>query len=63
MSDDAVPAVLAGWERSEFTAAGYTRDVFRRGSGPGVVIVHEIPGITPNVTRFADEVVTIRKAA
>ncbi len=49
--------VLAGWEKSSFTAAGYTRDVYRRGSGPGVVIVHEIPGITPKVTAFANEVV------
>jgi dienelactone hydrolase len=50
-------AVLSGWERSEFHAAGFTREVFRRGTGPGVVVVHEIPGITPAVARFADEVV------
>jgi len=49
--------VLAGWTKSEFTAAGYTRDVYRRGSGPGVVIVHEVPGITPKVTQFANDVV------
>jgi dienelactone hydrolase len=49
--------VLAGWERSSFTAAGFTRDVFRRGTGPGIVIVHEIPGITPKVAAFANEVV------
>lgn len=53
MSDD----VLAGWERSQFTAAGYTRDVYRRGTGPGVIVVHEIPGITPKVAQFANEVV------
>ncbi len=49
--------VLAGWDKSSFTAAGFTRDVFRRGTGPGVVIVHEVPGITPKVTAFANEVV------
>ena len=49
--------VLAGWERASFTAAGFTHDTFRRGSGPGVIVIHEIPGITPAVTRFADEVV------
>ena len=49
--------VLAGWTKSEFTAAGFTRDVYRRGTGPGVVVVHEIPGITPKVTAFANEVV------
>jgi dienelactone hydrolase len=48
-------SVLTGWERSSFTAAGYTRDVYRRGTGPGVVVVHEIPGITPKVTEFANE--------
>jgi dienelactone hydrolase len=49
--------VLAGWEQSSFTAAGMTRDVYRKGTGPGVVVVHEIPGITPKVTAFADDVV------
>ena len=49
--------VLAGWERSEFTAAGFTREVYRRGTGPGVVVVHEIPGITPAVAAFANDVV------
>ena len=51
------PDVLAGWERSEFTAAGFTRQVYRRGTGPGVVVVHEIPGITPAVAAFANDVV------
>ena len=48
---------LAGWEKSSFTAAGFTRDVYRKGSGPGVVVVHEIPGITPKVLQFAEDVV------
>ena len=49
--------VLAGWQKSSFTAAGFTRDTYRRGSGPGVIVVHEVPGITPKVTQFAEEVV------
>jgi hypothetical protein len=57
MTVDSNAEVLAGWARSTFTAAGYTRDVYRRGTGPGVVIVHEVPGITPKVTQFANEVV------
>ncbi|MEN9504682.1 MAG: hypothetical protein RI958_608 [Actinomycetota bacterium] len=48
---------LPGWTEGSFTAAGLTRRTFRRGEGPGVVVVHEIPGITPAVQRFADEVV------
>ncbi|MCB0983770.1 MAG: dienelactone hydrolase family protein, partial [Ilumatobacter sp.] len=49
--------VLEGWSQSSFTAAGLTRDVYRRGSGPGVVVIHEIPGITPKVAQFMNEVV------
>ena len=49
--------VLEGWAKSTFQAAGFERDVYRRGTGPGVVIIHEIPGITPKVTAFANEVV------
>ncbi len=54
---DADHDVLDGWEPGEFTAAGMTYPTYRRGSGPGVVVIHEVPGITPLVTRFADEVV------
>lgn len=57
LADAKVPPVLQGWEHSEFTAAGYTRDVYRRGTGPGVVVVHEIPGITPAVAAFANDLV------
>ena len=49
--------VLPGWERQSFTAAGYRRETYRRGTGPGVIVVHEIPGITPKVAAFAEEVV------
>jgi dienelactone hydrolase len=54
---DATSDVLAGWEPGSFTAAGITHPTYRRGRGPGVIVVHEIPGITPAVTRFANEVV------
>ncbi|MFM7046859.1 MAG: dienelactone hydrolase family protein [Actinomycetota bacterium] len=50
-------ATAAGWKYDTFSAAGFTRDVYRKGTGPAVVVVHEIPGITPAVMRFADEVV------
>jgi dienelactone hydrolase len=48
---------LAGWEASTFTFDGVTHPTYRRGTGPGVVVIHEIPGITPNVEKFANEVV------
>ncbi len=44
---------LEGFETFPFSHAGGTRTVYRRGSGPGVVVMHEIPGITPEVARFA----------
>jgi dienelactone hydrolase len=57
MSAAADVEALRGWQRSEFSAAGFTHDVYRRGEGPGVVVIHEIPGITPAVAQFADELV------
>ncbi|GAA1941706.1 dienelactone hydrolase family protein [Nocardioides marmoribigeumensis] len=48
---------LAGWTRGQHTYAGTTHPTYRRGSGPGVVVIHEIPGITPQVKRFAEELV------
>ena len=51
------PPVLDGWERGSHTADGRTHPTYRRGSGPGVVVIHELPGITPEVVAFAEEVV------
>lgn len=48
---------LDSWTPGDFTADGVTHPTYRRGSGPGVVIVHELPGISPEVVAFADEVV------
>lgn len=48
---------LSGWTKGSFTAATLTRDTYRKGDGPVVVVVHEIPGITPAVERFANDVV------
>jgi len=48
---------LEGWSKGSFTAATLTRDTYRKGVGPVVVVVHEIPGITPAVERFANDVV------
>jgi dienelactone hydrolase len=48
--------VLSGYAEFEFTAGRWTRRVFRRGSGPAVIIIHEMPGLHPLVVRFADHV-------
>src|SRR4051794_26200473 len=53
--------VLAGWTPAPFTAAGVTHDVFTRdpdgGPGPGVVLLPEIPGMTPAVMGLANHLV------
>lgn len=46
-----------GWTRGSHTYDGVSHPTYRRGSGPAVVVVHEIPGITPEVAMFAQEVV------
>ena len=48
---------IPGWARASHTGDGRTYDTYRKGSGPGVVIIHEIPGMTPSVIAFAEEVV------
>jgi len=48
---------LTGWVRGRFTSADITHDTYRKGVGPGVIVVHEIPAITPKVVEFAERVV------
>lgn len=48
---------LAAYERFEFRDGAWTREVFRRGHGPAVIVIHEAPGLHPLVIRFADRVV------
>lgn len=55
MADDA----LTDFERTTFTHDGTTRDVFRLGAGPAVIVIAEMPGITPKVAQFARRVAGI----
>ena len=48
--------MLSGFSVREFSHEGLRYPVFRAGTGPGVVIMHEIPGITPQVASFARRV-------
>src|SRR3954452_9425646 len=50
-------SVMDGWEPGEHTASGVTHPTYRKGIGPGVIGVSEIPGITEDVLGFAEEVV------
>ena len=47
---------LEGFKHATFSHDGAVRGVYSRGEGPGVVVMHEIPGITPEVARFARRV-------
>jgi dienelactone hydrolase len=47
---------LQGFTTETFSHEGKTRTVYRRGQGPAVVVIHEIPGIIPEVSRFATRV-------
>jgi dienelactone hydrolase len=51
------PSVLAGWVSEPFTNAGITHRLYTRGSGPGVVLLPEVPGMTPQVMGLADHLV------
>jgi dienelactone hydrolase len=48
---------LEDFSRGGFEHDGLERDVFTAGSGPAVVIIHEIPGLHPGVIDFARRVV------
>jgi len=53
-----VAAALKDYTRFEFTdpQGRWTRPVYRRGTGPAVIVIHEMPGLHPLVVRFADRV-------
>jgi dienelactone hydrolase len=50
---------LGDYTKDTFTHDGKERRVFRRGSGPAVIVIAEVPGITPDVLAFADRVVDL----
>jgi dienelactone hydrolase len=50
---------LAGFDKTTFTHDGKTRDVYRKGTGPAVIVISEMPGITPGVCEFANRVVDL----
>jgi dienelactone hydrolase len=50
-------ADLTGWTAEPFSAAGFTYDVYRKGEGPGVVLIPELPGIHPGVLALGNHLV------
>ncbi|MCU1557241.1 MAG: dienelactone hydrolase [Microbacteriaceae bacterium] len=57
MAGSAPQSDLTGWNRAPFTGAGFTYDCYEKGSGPGVVLIPEVPGITPEVLGLAEHLV------
>ena len=47
---------LKQYTKFDFDNGRWTRPVYRRGSGPAVIVIHEKPGLHPLVVRFADRV-------
>lgn len=44
---------LTDFDAREVTLLGQSKRVYVQGSGPAVVVMHEMPGISPQVARFA----------
>jgi dienelactone hydrolase len=51
-----VTNTLADFSSSTFTSDGTTRAIYRLGTGPAVIVISEMPGITPAVAEFGRKV-------
>ncbi len=52
---------LSGWRSATFTTSGLTHEIYEKDAAPGapgVVVIPEIPGLTPEVLAFADHLVS-----
>jgi dienelactone hydrolase len=50
---------IEGYARTTFASDGKAREVYTTGSGPAVIVISEIPGITPKVAEFGRRVAAI----
>jgi dienelactone hydrolase len=57
MTTNAPTADLSGWRRAPFSGGGLSYDCYEKGGGPGVVLIPEVPGITPEVLGLAEYLV------
>ena len=48
---------LDGFTCSPFAHGGYERDVYAAGTGPAVIVIHEMPGLHPGVIEFGRRLV------
>lgn len=49
-----MPPTLTGFSQTVFAHDGKEKTVYRIGSGPAVIVLAEMPGITPRVAAFAE---------
>ncbi len=56
MPSTAAAPALPGFSVDTFEHGGASFPVYRTGSGPAVIVIHEIPGITPKVAAFGTRV-------
>jgi len=52
-----VAGPLPGFEVTTFAYGGWEHEVYRAGTGPAVVVIHEIPGLHPGVIAFGQRLV------
>lgn len=50
-------SLLDSWASGSHIFEGVSHPTYRKGTGTGVVVVHELPGLTPDVIGFGEEVV------
>jgi dienelactone hydrolase len=55
--EDAMTDPVPGFEVTMFAHGGWQHEVYRAGDGPGVVVVHEMPGLHPGVAAFGQRLV------
>jgi dienelactone hydrolase len=54
---------LTTFQREAFTHDGVTHAIYRKGRGPAVLVIAEMPGIAPQLLGFADRVVALGATA
>ena len=45
--------VLEGFVKEPFSFGAVQHDIYRLGLGPAVIVISEVPGLTPKVVGFA----------
>lgn len=50
---------LETFARERFEHDGVSHDVYRKGAGPAVIVIAEMPGISPHLLGFADRVIAL----